>query len=115
VAIVTQLVTHLFNHVLVGQSEAMATGRPWWQFAKTARRGFVGAGIWAIVALLQLLSAHYSEGRVSILIAVGGAAASLVLAIGSLASAVVLVRRKRSQAASHTPVPPGYPSPTADK
>ncbi len=87
----------------------MATGRPWWQFAKTAHQGFWGAGIWAFVALLQLLVAHGSQGRVLILIGAGGAVASLVLAVGSLASAVVLIRRKRSHAASHTPTPPGHP------
>jgi hypothetical protein len=45
------------------------------------------------VALLQLLSAYSSQGRVSMLIAAGGAVATLVLAVGNLASAVVLIRR----------------------
>jgi hypothetical protein len=75
----------------------------------------VGAGIWFIVALLQLLSAHSSHGRVSMLIAAGGAAASLVLAAGNLASAIVLLRRQRSHAASRTPAPPGHHGPTAGK
>jgi predicted lysophospholipase L1 biosynthesis ABC-type transport system permease subunit len=105
----------LFKPVSIGQPESMAAGRPWWQFAKTPRKGFVGAGIWIIVALLQLMSAHSSEGRVSMLIAAGGAVASLVLAVGNLGSAIVLLRRQRSHAAARTPAPPGHHGPTAGK
>lgn len=105
----------LFKPVSIGQPEGVATGRPWWQFARTPRQGCVGAGIWIIVALLQLLSAHSSQGRVSMLIAEGGAVASLVLALGNLASAIVFLRRKRSHAATHTPDPPGHHGPTAGK
>jgi hypothetical protein len=101
----------LFKPVWIGQPEGVATGRPWWQFAKTPRQGRVGAGLWFIVALLQLLSAHSSHRRVSMLIAAGGAAASFLLAVGNLGSAIVLLRRQRSRALA----PPGYHGPTAGK
>jgi hypothetical protein len=105
----------VFNSVSVGQFKCVASGRPWWQFATTPSKGFAAAGIWVIVALLQLLSAYSSHGHLSMLIAAGGAVASFILAAGNLASAVVLNRRQRSQAAARTPAPPGHRGPTAGK
>jgi hypothetical protein len=107
--------THLFKPVSVGQSKDVAAGRPWWQFATTPSKGFTAAGIWVIVALLQLLSSYSSHSRLSMLIAAGGAMASFILAVGNLASAIVLNRRQRSQAAAHSPARPGHRGPTAGK
>lgn len=105
----------MINHVSAGQSKYVVAGRLWWQFATTPSKGFAAAGVGVIVALLQLLCAYGSHSRISMLIAAVGAVATFTLAVGNLTSARVLNRRQRSQAAAHTPAPPGHRGPTAGK
>src|SRR5258707_1376943 len=75
----------------------MTASRPWWQAAKTARRGFLMGTWWAVLALPALL-----------LVVVGGdhawylimqSASQLALAGLYLVTAVALRRRERSSSA----------------
>jgi hypothetical protein len=82
----------VFKPALVGKSEGVAAGTPWWQMTKTARRSFVLGTPFAVLGLYWLVAGLTFSAFWMLLPAVW----FLVWAILYLASALTLRRRERS-------------------